>query len=74
MKHPEEKNSWKQLIHVWQDLGKRGGMGKGSGRGEKQGREGESGGGQKRQVHPVDQFVQVRRMAVVSSPSDFLFF
>ena len=27
MKHPEEKNSWKQLIHVWQDLGKRGGMG-----------------------------------------------
>lgn len=53
---------------------KRGGMGKGSGRGEKQGREGESGGGQKRQVHPVDQFVQVRRMAVVLSPSDCLFF
>lgn len=51
----------------------RGGMGKRKRRGEKQGREGESGGGQKRQVHPVDQFVQVM-MAIVLSPSDFLLF
>ena len=36
--------------------GRVGGMGKGKGRGEKEGREGGSG-GQKRQVHPVDQFV-----------------
>ena len=35
---------------------KRWGMGKGKGRGEKEGREGGSG-GQKRQVHPMDQFV-----------------
>ena len=40
MKHPEEKNSWKQPIHVWQDLGRGGGGGEGEGEKAKEKKEG----------------------------------